>query len=412
MKRGPRLVRSEKGQSVVIVAAALVGLLALTGLAIDGGNLFWQRRRAQNAADAGAMAGTRILAQIIATCQDGDSSRDAQVAQAVTEFVGINGFSTSNGSTISAWYVNKNSERLGSVGDLGSSTGGEIPISTTGVEVQVNADIDTYFLKVVGIDGAPVSAAATAMTGKIIQLTGGIMPFAVPDEALGMEGDDFVVFEDNHETGGMFCENKTNCIGDPASDDSHRGWLNLNYIYNKDHLSQTDAFYRTWEQNVPNRGCGPYPERSIDDGIVGWAGDGCPYPFPIFAGAAGQTSGDFIHGSPGARQSSLSEIVQTWNGSTVYAPVFDFVYTSDYMEANFPPAEGIGWPIAGGGGSAFLYHVIGFVAITVDDNNPHDHRLQGHFGTVTTGEGVISTDLGFDPDNCTPTSLTGINLWK
>jgi Flp pilus assembly protein TadG len=407
-------MRSEKGQSIVIVAAAMIGLLALTGLAIDGGNLFWQRRRAQNAADAGAMAGTRVLAQIIATCQDGDSTDDAQIAQAVTEFVAANGFTTSNGSTISAWYVNKDSQRLGTVGDLGTSPGGVIPVSTTGVEVQVNADIATYFLKVVGIDDTPVGGAATAMTGKIIQLTGGILPIAVPDEAVdGLEeGEDFVVFENNHENGGMFCTNKANCIGDPSTDDSHRGWLNLNFIYNKDHLVQADPLYRTFEREVPNRGCGPYPEKSIDDGIVGWAGDGCPYPFPIIAGISGQTNGDFIHGSPGARQSSLSEIVQTWNGSTVYAPVFDYVYTSEYMDEYFDDPEGIGWPVAGGGGSAFLYHVIGFVAIGVDDNNPHDHRLQGEFTSVITGEGVISTDLSFDPDNCTPSSLTGINLWK
>lgn len=420
MKRFIKAWRSEKGQSLVIVAAAMVGLLALTGLAIDGGNLFWQRRRAQNATDAGAMAGTRVLAQIIATCQDGDSADDAQVAQAVTELVAANGFTTTQGSAISAWYVNRDSQRLGFVGDLtGGATpadddGAEIPISATGVEVQVDADVATYFLTVVGIDSNPVGAKATAMTGRITQLTGGILPIAVPDEAVaGLgNGDDFIVFENNNDNGGMFCTNRANCIGDPSNDASHRGWLNLNYIYNKDHRPLADPYYRTWEQNVPNRGCGPYPERSTDDGIVGWAGDGCPYPFPIIAGDPGLTNGDFIHGSPGARQSSLSEIVQTWNGSIVYAPVFDYVYTSDYMEEHFEPAEGIGWPVAGGGGDAFLYHVIGFVGILIDDPNRHDHRLQGEFQHVLTGNGVISTDLGFDPDTCTPSALTGINLWE
>jgi Flp pilus assembly protein TadG len=401
-------MQTERGQSLVIVAAAMVGLLALTGLAVDGGNLFWQRRRAQNAADAGAMAGTRVLAMMIATCQDGDSADDAQIAQAVAELVAANEFSASGGSTISAWYVNKDSQRLGTV------SGGAIPISSTGVEVQVDADVATYFLTVVGIDSNPVGATATAMTGRIIQLTGGILPIAVPDEALGGldPGEDFIVFENNHDTGGMFCTNKANCIGDPSTDDAHRGWLNLNYIYNISHTLQADPLYRTWEQQVPNRGCGPYPEKSIDDGIVGWAGDGCPYPFPIIAGNPGQTNGDFIHGSPGARQSSLSEIVQTWNGSVVYAPVFDYVFTSDYMDANFQQPEGIGWPVAGGGGDAFLYHVIGFIGVLIDDPNRHDKRLQGEFQHVLTGDGVISTDLGFDPNNCTPLSLTGINLWK
>jgi len=45
------LSRSEQGQSLVIIAAVFVGLVALAGLAIDGGYLLVQRRQAQNAAD-------------------------------------------------------------------------------------------------------------------------------------------------------------------------------------------------------------------------------------------------------------------------------------------------------------------------------------------------------------------------
>lgn len=48
---------TERGQLLVILAIGLVGLLGFTALAIDGGMVFSDRRKAQNAADTAAMAG-------------------------------------------------------------------------------------------------------------------------------------------------------------------------------------------------------------------------------------------------------------------------------------------------------------------------------------------------------------------
>ncbi|MEA2007723.1 MAG: pilus assembly protein TadG-related protein [Chloroflexota bacterium] len=48
---------SEHGQSIVLIALALVGLMAFAALAIDGGMVYSDRRQAQNAADAAALAG-------------------------------------------------------------------------------------------------------------------------------------------------------------------------------------------------------------------------------------------------------------------------------------------------------------------------------------------------------------------
>jgi hypothetical protein len=54
---------SQRGQSIVLIAVAMVGLLGMAGLAIDGGILFADRRHAQNAADAAAMAGAFSILQ-------------------------------------------------------------------------------------------------------------------------------------------------------------------------------------------------------------------------------------------------------------------------------------------------------------------------------------------------------------
>jgi hypothetical protein len=51
----------EHGQNLVIIAVVLLVLIALVGLAVDGGFGLANRRKAQNAADAGALAGAAIL---------------------------------------------------------------------------------------------------------------------------------------------------------------------------------------------------------------------------------------------------------------------------------------------------------------------------------------------------------------
>jgi hypothetical protein len=48
--------RSESGQVFLILVLVLFGLIGFTALAIDGGMIYSERRRAQNAADAGALA--------------------------------------------------------------------------------------------------------------------------------------------------------------------------------------------------------------------------------------------------------------------------------------------------------------------------------------------------------------------
>lgn len=46
-----------RGQALIIIVFAIVALVGVTALAIDGGNVLAERRRAQNAADAAALAG-------------------------------------------------------------------------------------------------------------------------------------------------------------------------------------------------------------------------------------------------------------------------------------------------------------------------------------------------------------------
>lgn len=49
-------LKSQKGQALILIAFGMVALIAMTGLAIDGGNVFSDRRHAQNAADTAALS--------------------------------------------------------------------------------------------------------------------------------------------------------------------------------------------------------------------------------------------------------------------------------------------------------------------------------------------------------------------
>ena len=52
-------IKRSRGQVLVLVVLMLVGLIAMLALVLDGGSFYSQRRQAQLAADAGALAGAR-----------------------------------------------------------------------------------------------------------------------------------------------------------------------------------------------------------------------------------------------------------------------------------------------------------------------------------------------------------------
>ncbi len=54
-------LKREDGQSLVIVALGMVAFIAILALVIDGGNAYAAKRQAQNAADAGALAGAQYM---------------------------------------------------------------------------------------------------------------------------------------------------------------------------------------------------------------------------------------------------------------------------------------------------------------------------------------------------------------
>ena len=77
--------KSERGQALIVIAIALVVLAGLIALVIDGGNVFLDRRNAQNAADSAA------LAAALARIRGGQSPTSVAIAMAAQNGYGNDG---------------------------------------------------------------------------------------------------------------------------------------------------------------------------------------------------------------------------------------------------------------------------------------------------------------------------------
>jgi len=146
--------RGRRGQALVLLGLAFAGFLALVALAIDGGNAFVQRRRAQNAADAAALSGARRLWEIR---RQGGS--EADLLAALREAIDAHGVFNVDGApnVFEAYYVDENGNLLTPL------PSGAIPADARGVQVTVINRFDAFFAGVFGFDPLEVRALAVAL---------------------------------------------------------------------------------------------------------------------------------------------------------------------------------------------------------------------------------------------------------
>jgi hypothetical protein len=78
---------TQRGQALVLVALAIVGLVGFTALAIDGGNVFSDRRHSQNASDTAAFAAALALTREEANWKD--FGRDRAISNGYDPFDGV-----------------------------------------------------------------------------------------------------------------------------------------------------------------------------------------------------------------------------------------------------------------------------------------------------------------------------------
>src|SRR6266545_230181 len=121
---------TEKGQALVLIALAAVGLFAFAALAIDGSRVFSDRRHAQNAADTSALAAALAKTRV----QDWEAAARYRATS--------NGY-TSNSTTL---------VEVSLCNDIRASctalpTGAK---KDEYVQVKIKSTVQTYFAQVIG----------------------------------------------------------------------------------------------------------------------------------------------------------------------------------------------------------------------------------------------------------------------
>jgi Flp pilus assembly protein TadG len=152
-----------RGQVIVVLALAMVPLLIMTGLIVDGGYAFSQQRNAQNAMDAAAEAGAVVLVQNLPfrNKNQPQPKTDQDVLNAVIASASSNGIT----STPTAVYTDIQGNVINvTVGSLG---GQPPPASAYGVRASGDVAFGTFFSSVAGFTGFTASAKATAVAGSI-----------------------------------------------------------------------------------------------------------------------------------------------------------------------------------------------------------------------------------------------------
>ena len=138
-----RKTNSERGQALVIVAFAIIGLVGIVGLAIDGGMAFSDRRHAQNAADTAALAGAMGIITPIVDPDTGVelSPYDSMQYQARARADSNGYFGDLVNSQVEVYLCSE------------ADASCEEPYAGDPdyVQVIINSNVDTFFARVVGI---------------------------------------------------------------------------------------------------------------------------------------------------------------------------------------------------------------------------------------------------------------------
>jgi Flp pilus assembly protein TadG len=385
MLKSMREEPGERGQALIVMVFAVIALLVIAGLAIDGGMAILDRRRMQNASDAASLAGTRLLAGAIC----GEGGDDAAIAAEVNRYAEKNGVPDTDGEagngvndSVAADYVDFDEVVLGHVG------AGTIPNGATGVSVTVEISRPTYFVSLIGIDTAGASAAALAMTGRPL-MGGGMRPFGIPYPVVGAlsPGDCFDISFGN-------CDQDECNINYTGGQDQHRGWMNLAYVWNN--TEEADDFPRAISSN---------PSGQLKDWMQnGWNGTLCADGF----WNDGYHNGDHIHAKPGTEQDVINVAPI---GELIYVPIYDA----------FPDCDGEAPDIATpypqspnactGMQGADYYHIVGFAGVRIQSTSTPDHSMYMCLEETIMGEGQPGPSAGYGSDVCAMHTMV-VTLWK
>jgi Flp pilus assembly protein TadG len=154
----------QEGQTLVLVAVALVVLVLFAAIAADASDAYFGRRTAQNAADAAALAGGRALGEQ----SNNGSYNDDAIKAAMDDFAEQNDVLDTNASpadevndNVVGYYLDENGDHLTEV-PIGTA-GDAFAAEAWGIEAVTTITAPTFFGGIIGLDGMPVHATAAVM---------------------------------------------------------------------------------------------------------------------------------------------------------------------------------------------------------------------------------------------------------
>lgn len=323
--------RLERGQILVIVAGGLIGLLAIAALALEGGTIVLNRRDAQNASDLAAVAGARIVALHYS---DGGRTQ-ADVYDALTSSMDVNGCVSPAPCSWRANFVGSGLSQLGAVG-----TGGGIPNGALGVRVEATRTPGTLMGRVLGFANWTVSTEGTAIATKTSSVaTGTMLPIAMCGWRNATNNDCVQATASNAIT---FQTGQVYDLTDGKDAPGGFGWLSWNGSNSSGALATSIC--------TPNN-----PSFTLDS----------PYDSPGTSGTMGtnpSTGETWFPIDPGkSNASSVRNCLDQWiaRGTTVLVPIYDIVT---------------------GRGNGAAYHITGVAAFVLTSRDqPAVDNIQGYF---------------------------------
>jgi Flp pilus assembly protein TadG len=214
----PRL--QQRGQALILIALAAVGLFGFGALAIDGSRIFSDRRHAQNAADTAALAAALARVRAVGVNLDASGNPIQSAIDAATVDAGIkraesNGYANDANSTVEVHMCNEPGLNPPCEGLLGGTNLSEY------VQVKIVSTIPTTFARVIGRPQVTslLTAVARAKSGIPSPLVNGNALAALAEhEPNAIDGGGNTYLDVNNS--GIFSNSDVRDLADPCNEGS------------------------------------------------------------------------------------------------------------------------------------------------------------------------------------------------
>jgi Putative Flp pilus-assembly TadE/G-like len=149
--------RPARGQILVLAVLALVAIVGMTGLIIDGSALFAQQRVAQNGSDGAATAGALVIAERLGSSTITRTNADVWTA--------VNTVANANG--LAGWTAEYTTDFGVPIGVNVTNDASSVPSNARGVRAAGTRVVETTFSRALGFDQITATAEATVVAGEL-----------------------------------------------------------------------------------------------------------------------------------------------------------------------------------------------------------------------------------------------------